>query len=304
MEKSNKTVALIIASALLAVVLGLLAFGVFRARVSAEESADGFVPIKITVTNNINDFAFELEAKYNVSFEHSAIEFVLSAAEVASKKHYFNQVGYQYDESRLGAYSLGADGSTWRAYVRSIADGNIVINYVPRSYKVTFYDTMSDSILGSVYTVPNGGSVTPPLLPDYTAQGFVFVGWSGGSYENVTKNVTLYAEYAAARFVTVILPDKSELKKAVAYGSTIGDLTLDDWNGKKFKGLKDPDTGKFLPDSQVVDYDITAIAQYGGIRLSTTWQTVLWSVFGIVGGIAVAAVTAILVIKIKRRKLV
>lgn len=52
MEKSNKTVALIIVSALLAVVLGLLAFGVFMDRVSAEESADGFVPIKITVTKD------------------------------------------------------------------------------------------------------------------------------------------------------------------------------------------------------------------------------------------------------------
>ncbi|MGN1207454.1 MAG: InlB B-repeat-containing protein, partial [Eubacteriales bacterium] len=80
--------------------------------------------------------------------------------------------------------------------------GSVVATYETLvTYTVTFYERDGVTVIAT-QTVNQGANATPPIAPE--VDGYLFTGWNG-SYENVTEDRTVIAEYA--KIYTVVFYD-------------------------------------------------------------------------------------------------
>ncbi|MDD6981119.1 MAG: InlB B-repeat-containing protein [Clostridia bacterium] len=80
--------------------------------------------------------------------------------------------------------------------------GSVVATYETiATYTVTFYERDGVTVIAT-QTVNQGANATPPIAP--TVEGYLFTGWNG-SYENVTEDTSVVAEYV--KVYTVVFYD-------------------------------------------------------------------------------------------------
>ena len=135
---------------------------------------------------------------------------------------------------------------------------NAVASYNATIYTVRFEDF--DGTLLGTDRVPSGGDAIPPANPE--REGYDFTGWSP-SYDNVTGNITVVAEYEIKTFTVTF----------VDFDGTVIDEQTIDWNtgatapeapareGFEFTGWDK----EFDP----VTSDLTVTAQYAAIEAPT-----------------------------------
>ena len=135
---------------------------------------------------------------------------------------------------------------------------NAVASYNATIYTVRFEDF--DGTLLGTDRVPSGGDAIPPANPE--REGYDFTGWSP-SYDNVTGNITVVAEYEIKTFTVTF----------VDFDGTVIDEQTVDWN-----------TGATAPEAPAregfeftgwdkafdpVTADLTVTAQYAAIEAPT-----------------------------------
>ena len=114
---------------------------------------------------------------------------------------------------------------------------------VEQTYTVTFLGKDGNEL--KKQTVKKGESATAPEAPEL--EGFTFSGWSG-SYENVTADVTVTAQYTEHGKA-----DYTELNAAIAQAEA---LTEDDYTAESWSALQTA-----LTNAKAVDKDLYAESQ-------------------------------------------
>ena len=115
---------------------------------------------------------------------------------------------------------------------------------VEQTYTVTFLGKDGGKL--KEQTVKKGESATAPEAPEL--EGFTFSGWSG-SYENVTADVTVTAQYTEHGKA-----DYTELNAAIAQAEA---LTEDDYTAESWSALQTA-----LTNAKAVDKDLYAESQF------------------------------------------
>lgn len=95
--------------------------------------------------------------------------------------------------------------------------------YTINSYRVTFFDNDSVTVLDQPRLVEYGKAATTPKISSLTKKGYHFVGWSDSSYTNVKDSLKIYAIYKANVHQLIFLNDEDSLLKSVevAYGTPV-----------------------------------------------------------------------------------
>lgn len=248
---------------------------------------EGWTSFDIEVCNNINDYTFKMPAYYMFNVITGQWDIRVMQSDIVAKSHYFEQSGYVYDESSFSLFTKSSDGTYYSASFKSFDNVKLTINYMSVAFTVNFIDDLTGEIISSL-TVSKGGSVTPPTAPDHLKEGYVFVGWSGGSADDVQRNTTMYATYAPVRYVTIVLPDGSSSIIKVAFGSKLSDITKPEYDGRKFDGwsLSNSISDKLSEDT-TINYDTTIYALY-----QSNWWIGL-----VVVGVIIVIVLIIVIIK-------
>ena len=158
-----------------------------------------------------------------------------------------------YPQLPVVCVTFGVPCAVSEEIMRSVEEPREIVNFI---------DDLTGETISSL-TVSKGGSLNPPTAPDHLNDGYVFVGWSGGSAENVQRNTTLYATYAPVRYVTIVLPDGSKNEIKVAFGSKLSDIEVPEFEGRKFDCWSSSSsiTDKLSNDISIM-YDTTIYAVY------------------------------------------
>lgn len=286
----NKTATKYLATATLVVVLLCLFTALLPIITASAEQVnlDEWEVLEVVCTNSINDFTFVYKGYSRFSTYTGQYEVRIYNEELEGKAHYLYIDGYDF--------SNFADWTTTDGYImrRVNTKKSAVINaqYIVRNVDLKFIDSITNEELAS-FSISYGGSIVPPAPNDYTSQGLIFSHWDGGAFENATRTATIYTVYAPARYVNIIMPDESEVKIAVAKGSTLNGMTMPEFRNKVFKKFKDAN-GTTVDGNIAIDYDITLYAIYGG-KPMPKWA---WA---IIAGVGVAVLCAIVIPVIVRK---
>lgn len=282
--KKIQTITMLI---LLATVITICACGFAPALAETVDKADEWTSIDVTVRNSIDDSTFELAGEYAINMTKGMFDIRIAQADISAKIHYFNMIGYEmvgYD-----GWSASADNVYITKSTKSLNNVELLVLYEAKTLVVTFVDGMTNNVITS-YNVSLNSTVKPPVATDYTAQGYVFTGWSGGDYVDIQSNMTLYSTYAPARYITVKMPDGSKTTLTVAKGTTLADVTAPEYQGKKFKAWQSLQ-GEKLDGTYVIEEDMTVQASYGGIVVPQWARTLIIVLVCVIVAVIIIALT-------------
>lgn len=203
-----------------------------------------------------------------------------SANRVIKQKQATSAANYTADVtdymSDLTSVLVTAANNNWSNNTFVLYELWIDVDYTASTtYTVTFKDYDGSTI--DTQTVPSGGSATPPTP---TRTGYDFIGWSGGSYTNITSNTVLTAQYSIKTFTVRFLDWNNDVldTQTVDYGGsatppndpTRTGYTFNGWNGTYTNITANTDitatytintyTVRFLDwngdvlDTQIIDY--------------------------------------------------
>lgn len=258
--------------------------------VSAEEAYEA---IKITVVNEMNDYSFEIVAKsYITSFNGSyGYEIRVYNSDITNKIHYFQIAGYNFVgfNNDWLEYKKGDSIDYYYKKVGSRKDLTITARYLPKNVSVRFYDSLTGEEISSS-SVSYGGAVVPPTAPNHLTEGYIFVGWTGGAYDECFNNCVLYADYAPARYVTIKLPNDTEQIVTVAKGSKYSDIELPAIGNKIFKYFT-AGSGSKIDNDMIVEYDAVVIAKYG-LKPMADWLKAIVISLSVIVGIVIISLIA------------
>lgn len=255
----------------------------------------GFTSAEIEVTSSVKDYTFGVIGCYMFNTETASFEFRVYQSELDYYTHYLQSAGYNFDG--FNGWEWVSEGQYYAASFVSLNDVTLRCIHTPITYTVTFVDGISGDTIQTM-TASYGSSVTAPSARDYSADGLVFTGWEGGSFESVTRNATLYSTYAPARYITVTLPDGSTTRLIVAEGTTLSDVSAPEFDGKTFKHWETPSGDTIDAANTVIQFDTSVVAVYSGFELPAWASTLLI----VVGSIAAAAIVIWISAKLFRRK--
>ena len=219
----------------------------------------GYSTWDLTVSNTINEISFEVVGCYAFDRDKGAFNVRVYQSELDRYMHYLQIGGYEF--VGFNGWTLSTDGQYYQADYISINSAALSALYTQNSYTVTFMDGKTNTLIQSLVT-SYGSEVKAPNAPDYSADGYVFTGWEGGDYTNVTRNITVYSVNAPSRYITSIKPDGSRVQIAAAQGSCLADVAAPEYESD-FKYWRDTDGYKVDAASVIVDYDMTLEAIYG-----------------------------------------
>lgn len=263
---------------------------------ATSEPIGGWNQIAVPVSNTINDFAFDVTGYYQFNRINNRFECRVYVEEINSRLHYLQIDGYEFES--FAGWKISSDGQYYAQAFAVIDGARMVANYTAKAYTVTFIDSRSGEQIGA-YTASYGGAVKPPAAADYLTEGYIFVGWDGGSYEGITRDTTLYAVYAPARYITAIMPDGTKEKIAVAAGSKLSEAIAPKLDGKSFKEWKNED-GQTVSGEMVIDYDLTLSAIYDGGGLPSWAVTTLIVAGSVIGAILVLWIAVKIFVKVRK----
>lgn len=246
--------------------------------VEAEVVSD-WTKIEVTVKNNIDDTSFTLPGEMKADFEEGAYKVRIAEEIVSTHTHYFVKPGYSYYFDNSG-FTL--QSGYYVAAFDSTAQISFFVTYVSKPLKVTYIDSLTNDIISST-TSTIGSTLEPPEAPDHKSEGYVFNGWSN-SIDSIQENCTIYAQYAPARYVTIIFEDKSIETYAVAKGSKLSEIN--ELDGYKFQN----DDGSSVSSNTQINDDLTlyAISSSG---LTTSAKIII----GVVVGVAALVIIALII---------
>ena len=255
----------------------------------------GFTTAEIEVSSAAKDYTFGVIGCYMFNTETASFEFRVYQSELDYYTHYLQAAGYSFDG--FNGWTFVPEGQYYTASFVSLNDVELQCIHTPLTYSVTFVDGISGDTIQTM-TASYGSSVTAPSARDYSAEGLVFTGWQGGSFESVTRNATLYSTYAPARYITVTLPDGSTTRLIVAEGTTLSDVSAPEFDGKTFKHWETPSGDTIDAANTVIQFDTSVVAVYSGFELPA-WASTLLIVLGSLAG---AAIIITIAVKIFRKK--
>lgn len=255
----------------------------------------GFTTTEIEVSSAAKDYTFGVIGCYMFDTETASFEFRVYQSELDYYTHYLQAAGYSFDG--FNGWTFVPEGQYYTASFVSLNDVALQCIHTPLTYSVTFVDGISGDTIQTM-TASYGSSVTAPSARDYSAEGLVFTGWQGGSFESVTRNATLYSTYAPARYITVKLPDDTTVRLAVAEGTVLADVSAPDFEGKTFKEWQTLDGDTIDAANTVILFDTTYAAEYSGFELPQWASTLLIVLCSLAG----AAIIITIAVKIFRKK--
>lgn len=255
----------------------------------------GFTTTEIEVSSAVKDYTFGVVGCYMFDTESAAFEFRVYQSELDYYTHYLQSAGFTFDG--FNGWEWVSEGQYYAASFVSLNDVALQCIHSPITYTITFVDGISGDTIQTM-TASYGSSVTAPSSRDYSADGMVFTGWQGGSFESVTRNATLYSTYAPARYINVKLPDDTTVRLAVAEGTVLADVSAPDFDGKTFKHWETPSGDTIDAANTVIQFDTSVVAVYSGFELPQWASTLLI----VVGSIAAAAIVIWISAKLFRRK--
>lgn len=231
----------------------------------------GFTAAEIEVKFSVKDYSFSVIGCYMFDTEIARFVFRVYQSELDYYKHYLQVSGYTFDG--FSGWELAPQGLYYTANFVSLNDVSLDCIHTPLTYTVQFVDGINGDVIQTL-TASYGSTVTAPTPRDYASDGLVFVGWSGGDYETVTRNTTLYSVYAPARYVDVTLPDGSVVRLTVAEGTKLCDVPAPDYNGKPLKYFE-TSAGDRIDENVIVNFDMSVVAVYSGFELPSWVKNVL-----------------------------
>ena len=262
---------------------------------SAQEmpsDSDTWTKIDVNVINNIDDTTFTIKGEYFINMQKGAFDVRIVTADIQDKIHYFNISGYTLS----GFDGWTESGNYIVKTLKSVTKVDLLAQYTANTLTVIFMDGHKGSEI-TRYNVSLNASVKAPVPTDYTADGYVFVGWQGGDYENVISNMTVYSVYAPARYVKVTMPDGNTTTIAVAKGSKVSDITPPAFGKKKFKDWHNAND-ESIDNNYVINEDIELKAVYGAFTMPQWAKTTLI----VVGCLAASAVIIFITMKFITKK--
>ena len=278
-------------------------FDVFKSTAAAESSyapeaehfalPAGWSTCPIRVRNNLNDFEFDVVGCYQFNRSKAQFDFRVYKSELEYYIHYLQLEGYTFEG--FNGWQLAREQLYYERSIASFNSVELVCSHSPITYEIVFKDGITGATIQSL-TASYGSAVKAPSATDYANRGLIFTGWDGGDYDVVTRNATLYSTYAPARYITVIMPDKSTQIIAVADGSKLGNITPPTYN-KAFKHWTDEEGDKLSADT-VINYDITLHAVYKGGGIPR-WLTITLILLGVLVGVTL---TIFITVKIFKRR--
>lgn len=256
----------------------------------------GFTTVEIEVTSSVKDYTFGVIGCYMFNTQIAAFDFRVYQSELDYYTHYLQAAGYEFDG--FNGWTWVSEGQYYSASFVSLNDVALQCIHSPITYTVTFLDGISGDTIQTM-TASYGSSVTAPSARDYSAEGLVFTGWQGGSFESVTRNATLYSTYAPARYINVTLPDGSTTRLIVAEGTSLADVSAPEFDDKSFTEWQTLDGDTIDAENTVIRFDTSVVAVYSGFELPQWASTMLI----VVGSLAAAAIVIWISVKLFRRKL-
>lgn len=278
MTKKRIVPQIIFSILIIAIFFALLSLFSPTGGVEAEVVSD-WTKIEVTVKNNIDDTSFTLPGEMKADFEEGAYKVRIAEEIVSTHTHYFVKPGYSYYFDNSG-FTL--QSGYYVAAFDSTAQISFFVTYVSKPLKVTYIDSLTNDIISST-TSTIGSTLEPPEAPDHKSEGYVFNGWSN-SIDSIQENCTIYAQYAPARYVTIIFEDKSIETYAVAKGSKLSEIN--ELDGYKFQN----DDGSSVSSNTQINDDLTlyAISSSG---LTTSAKIII----GVVVGVAALVIIALII---------
>lgn len=278
MTKKRIVPQIIFSILIIAIFFALLSLFSPTGGVEAEVVSD-WTKIEVTVKNNIDDTSFTLPGEMKADFEEGAYKVRIVEEIVSTHTHYFVKPGYSYYFDNSG-FTL--QSGYYVAAFDSTAQISFFVTYVSKPLKVTYIDSLTNDIISST-TSTIGSTLEPPEAPDHKSEGYVFNGWSN-SIDSIQENCTIYAQYAPARYVTIIFEDKSIETYAVAKGSKLSEIN--ELDGYKFQN----DDGSSVSSNTQINDDLTlyAISSSG---LTTSAKIII----GVVVGVAALVIIALII---------
>ena len=255
----------------------------------------GFTAAELEVKFSVKDYSFSVIGCYMFDTEIAQFVFRVYQSELDYYKHYLQVSGYTFDG--FSGWELAPQGLYYTANFVSLNDVSLDCIHTPLTYTVQFVDGINGDVIQTL-TASYGSTVTAPTPRDYASDGLVFVGWSGGDYDTVTRNTTLYSVYAPARYVDVTLPDGSVVRLTVAEGSKLSDVPAPEYNGKPLKYFE-TSAGDRIDENTIINFDMSVVAVYSGFELPSWIKTALI----VAAAIAVSAFLIWIAILIYRKKI-
>lgn len=246
--------------------------------VKAEVVTSDWTKIDVTVKNNIDDTSFTLPGEMKADFEEGAYKVRIAEEIVSTQTHYFVKPGYSYYFDNSG-FTL--QSGYYVATFDSIAQISFFVTYVSKPLKVTYIDSLTNDIISST-TSTIGSTLEPPEAPDHKSEGYVFNGWSN-SIDSIQENCTIYAQYAPARYVTIIFEDESTETYAVAKGSKLSEIN--ELDGYKFQNAD----GSSVSSNTQINDDLTLYA-ISSSDLTTSAKIIIGVVVGVVALVIIALI--------------
>lgn len=231
----------------------------------------GFTATEIEVKFSVKDYSFSVIGCYMFDTEIARFVFRVYQSELDYYKHYLQVSGYTFDG--FSGWEVAPQGLYYTANFVSLNDVSLDCIHTPLTYTVQFVDGINGDVIQTL-TASYGSTVTAPTPRDYASDGLVFIGWSGGDYETVTRNTTLYSVYAPARYVDVTLPDGTVVRLTVAEGTKLCDVPAPDYNGKPLKYFE-TSAGDRIDENVIVNFDMSVVAVYSGFELPSWVKNVL-----------------------------
>lgn len=251
----------------------------------------------LEVTNNLNDFSFELTGCYAFDISLGQFNFRVYRDELNHFMHYIQIDGYTFDG--FSGWTRTADGSYYEANYTSLNSAALSAIYTPKTFTIVFTDGVTNNVIQTL-TASYGSEVKAPNAPDYSEDGLIFVGWEGGDFANVNRNATIYSVYAPARYITCIMPDGSEQQIVVAEGSSLADAIAPPYENEEFSHWLDEDGEKIDATAVTVERDMTLEAVYSSVI--PEWAETLLIVLGSLIGAALIITIVVHIVKRKVRK--
>lgn len=255
----------------------------------------GFTATEIEVKFSVKDYSFSVIGCYMFDTEIARFVFRVYQSELDYYKHYLQVSGYTFDG--FSGWEVAPQGLYYTANFVSLNDVSLDCIHTPLTYTVQFVDGINGDVIQTL-TASYGSTVTAPTPRDYASDGLVFIGWSGGNYETVTRNTTLYSVYAPARYVDVTLPDGTVVRLTVAEGSKLSDVPAPEYNGKPLKYFETSE-GDRIDENTIVNFDMSVAGVYSGFELPS-WVT---TVFIVIAAIVVSILLIWIAILIYRKKI-